>query len=367
MSFTVTPLRRSLAAASIAMLIAGSAVGQTAVPLLADGAAPAGAPDPSKQRTPAGPGVASGVDPADPSPANDARSAVLPEVQFNETPIEDIVEYFQDVTKTYRAVVVRRVPKDAGPLITMRIKGASVDQLLRVIMAAHPEVSLMTVDGPGGAIDVISVQSQAMIAPGIPGMGGMAPGAEMGFADALMPAQPIVRVYRLTGIVATMVNPKNVDGGDRAKLEKSALADILSLVKATMETVGGREPPKLQLHEETSTLIFSGSPGQQHALEDVLMALETDEAVRAGSSKERATANEVRRLEAQLKDARTALDQARQDAVLIRTELGGVQRQSDTQLQELIARNHTYRDQIEQLQAEVRRVSQQQQGEKGGK
>lgn len=337
-------------------LLAASLMGLTAFPAL-------GQPTP----VPGAPGLAPGTADALPqaatpglstAPAADTtRNTVIPEVDFKEMPLDDVVSYLQDVSKDYRAVVVRRTPKEAGPLITMRVKGASIQQLLTIIMTAYPGITVVPVEGPNGPVDVITIHSPGALVnlPG-GGMGGFDPMmAEMGMAAG--EPQQVVRVYRLTGIVATMIDRKEIESGDeRVKAEKTALADILSLVKATMETAGGREAPKLQLHEETSTLIFSGSLAQQQALEDVLLALETDEAVRSGTAKQRATEIDVRRLESQLKDARAALEQARQEAVLTRTELNGVQRQTDAQLQELLAKNREYRDQIESLQADMRRL-----------
>src|SRR5205807_5814909 len=60
---------------------------------------------------------------------------------------------------------------------------------------------------------------------------------------------------------------------DIAALQKSALGDVLSLVKAALSQIDG-PAPVLQVHEATQTLIFKGTPEQRAALEDVLDALD---------------------------------------------------------------------------------------------
>lgn len=274
------------------------------------------------------------------SDAPDARDKIVPEVRFENVAVEDVVQFLQDVAKDYRAVVVRKSKNEEGPLITMRLKNVSVHQVIQVIMAAHGGIEVTPVDGPGGAVDVISIHPQE---GGGFGMGGGVPG----MPGVPAPAEPerAVRVYRLASIVQMMMERRAPAGAGDA--EKESLDKVLSLIKATLELAGGREAPTIQVHPETLTLIFKGSPQQHAALNDVLTALEGNRPVRA------AGAEDVSNLKKQLAEAQARFESAMQESAQARAELSAIQRRNDNEIQDLTNLRQANRAEIEALRQKL--------------
>ncbi|QOV90277.1 hypothetical protein [Humisphaera borealis] len=280
------------------------------------------------------PPAAVAADPAAPAEAPapvDGRSTVIGEVKFEAVRVEDVITFLQDVSKGYRAVIVRKGKSDDEPLVTMRLKNVSVQQILDVITTAYGGIEVTPVDGPNGPVDVISILPRAAVD---------ADAAPAGAA----PAEPerAVRVYRLSGIVQMMA----------PKAEKDALANVLSVIKATIEMTAGREAPTIQLHEETHTLIFKGSQQQRLAVEDVLSALESDRAVRGAGGEGQGPAD-FSRLRKQLEDARAELEKSRQEGVLLRTEVDAIQRQREFQARDQQDMKAEYLKEIQLLRAEL--------------
>jgi hypothetical protein len=85
-----------------------------------------------------------------------------------------------------------------------------------------------------------------------------------------------VKVYRLSNALGSVLNNQGItmpgDPKARVPVEKAAMDQVLSLIKAALAQAGGGGPV-LQVHEETQTLIFKGSADQRAAVEDALSAL----------------------------------------------------------------------------------------------
>lgn len=280
---------------------------------------------------------------ADDKDAVDPRHKIIPEVKFENVPFEDVVEFLQDVSKDYRAVVVRKARNEEGPLVTMRLKNVSVQQVIEVVVAAHGGIDISQVDGPGGAVDVIIIHPRAMVdgADAGGGFGG-------GLGGPPGPAEPerAVRVYRLAGIVQMMMDRPAPAG--TANSEKESLDKVLSLIKATLELTGGREAPTIQVHAETLTLIFKGSPQQHAALGDVLSALESNAAVRKTGDEA-----DAGRLKRQLAETQARLELAMQEAAQVKAELNAIQRRSDNEIQDLTNMRRAYQAELEDLRQKV--------------
>jgi hypothetical protein len=263
--------------------------------------------------------------------AGDGLDAVLPKVDFNNVPVEDVVQFLQDVDGKFRAVVVRKGVR-TGPPVTMKLQNVTVRQILDVLTTAYEGVELHPVDGPTGPIFVVTLRPPN-------------PGGEPGVAGPADGGQG-VRVYRLAGIIEAMLNgggwePKgdrpNRDGqrppplaaGDRAKYTTAAMNDVLSLIKATLQLTDAGEAPTLQVHEETQTLIFRGTPAQQAAVEDVMLAMESNRAIRPAEDRAAAplraaaarSKEEADRLRAEADQARSAVEKVRDESMAARMNL----------------------------------------------
>ena len=216
-------------------------------------------------RAPA-PAAAAAGENADPVGLN----RVLPEVNVSEVSLDDFLAFLQDVSPKFKAVIVRDPDVAPGyPFITMRLRNVPLGQLLDVLTKAYPDISLEGIDGatPDGKesrVYVVKVQaSDRATAQG--GRGGAT-----------------VKVYRLGGAVKAVAeaagagaNKGMFQGQVEPKEVKEALNHVLSLIKATLSQIEtGRNPPVLQVHEETQTLIFKGSAEQRAVLEDALAALD---------------------------------------------------------------------------------------------
>ena len=194
---------------------------------------------------------------AKPAITLDAADPIIASVDFNGITLEDAMAYLQEKCPQFKVAILRDEGLPGGfPSVTANLKGVSLSQLMQLIQTANPSIQLKEIDGPGGKIVCILVH-----APAGPNPNGL-------FGS--FPAGPIsvVRVYRLSAIVGALTGAKN-DPAAR----KDAMNQSLSLIKATLEQVGG-EPPVLRVHEETQTLIFKGNPAQEAALRAVTEALQ---------------------------------------------------------------------------------------------
>lgn len=207
-----------------------------------------------------------------PKPADPARfdpDAPLPEIKVEGVTLEDLVQFLQDARPGFQAVVVRDpgAPRDY-PQITMRLKNVSTMQLLGLIQKAYPQVTIDdTTEGPGGVVYCIKV-----IPDPAPQGGGFAGGGMLG--QRLDLNARYVQVYSLARAVNMLAAEKAADPKDRAKAGRDATNQLLSLLKAaiTQSDADGANAA-LQVHEETQTLVFKGTPAQQQLIDSVLRAV----------------------------------------------------------------------------------------------
>ena len=246
--------------------------------------------------------------PAAAAPAAEEGSELdrlIPEIKFEDMRLDEIVDYLSDIEPRFKALVVRDpdVPRDY-PQVRLRLKRVPIGQMLEVLTSAYPDIEVSPVqanNGPPGhdgrPVYIIKVHASERAKAA---NGEVVPGG--------------VKVYRLLNVVGALVQSTHPDlsGKDRAAVEKEALDQVLSLVKAALSQVGqggGNPAPVLQVHPETQTLIFKGSSEQRDAVEDVLGAL-TPEGMRINNqdaerrAQAAAAADDHRRLQAQLNEVR---------------------------------------------------------------
>jgi hypothetical protein len=298
---------------------------------------------------------------AEPAPTPSALDTILPEVKFHGAKLEEVLDFLQDQTKDFRAVVIRQPGAEQGPEITLRLRNVSLGQLMEVITTAYGNVlEVLAVDGPRGPVQVVTVHGPDNgVAPGPNGGGGL----NFGGAHAAE-AERSVRVYRLTGIIEDMVR-RGADGrlfqddaeqAARATKQKEALNNILSLVKSALQLTDPREAPTLQVHEETQTLIFKGSAPQRLALEDVLSAMESHQAVRSDTPSER-TKDAVKQARAEAEqvkfEAKAEADRLRKDADLAQSRAMKQLEMEDHQLQEMNAQLRAQQGLVAELKARL--------------
>jgi len=214
--------------------------------------------------------VARAADPEAPKAAPGPMEKVIPEVQFDNIALGDVIQYLQDVAPGFKAVVVREsgVPEEY-PRIKMKLKNVTVAQIWQLLQLSYPDMQLQQVEAPGPDI-VWHVRIQAT-------------GNQAAIVDP-----SAVKVYRLTAIIERLTAKS---GKNDAETEKRSLNQILSLAKAALAQTASRNNvgAVLQVHEETGTLIFKGNSEERAALESVLEALNPPTAA------ESATVLEVRR------------------------------------------------------------------------
>jgi hypothetical protein len=321
-------------------------------------------------RSPAGgtEGGAAGAKGAAPAPApaqpGDVADSIVPELSLQGVQLRDMVEFLQDTVPNFKAVVFRDpgVPDDE-PTVTLRLKKVALSQILALLTTAYPNLEIQEIGGAGGTIYCIKVHSrntEVQLQPGGgpaagPGMGAAAFGGGAVMAGMPMMAASGVKVYPLTETVEGLISAKPEPPKDRAAAGKEALNQVLSLIKATMAqaTESGTAAPTLQLHEETQTLIFKGTPAQREALESVLAALPTRSPAVNEANKWKSTAQaveekyriELTRRERQAEDARMEADRLRklledreqqsikqaQDIERLRVRLEEIERQQQQQ------------------------------------
>jgi hypothetical protein len=216
--------------------------------------------------------------PVEPPPK--VESQAMPGEKFENTPLDEVLQFIHDKVPEFNSVVVRSPGVQAGyPVIPgMSVKNVSIGQFLEFLEVSFPGVNIQRIKGPTGPLYVIKVTAGPMDQPNFadfpggfaPGFGGGMPGAPMP-GPAVPPGQPqnVVVVYRLNDIVASLVAGK--EGG--RELQRNALTDILSLVQSALEESGEKEQVVLKVHESTQTLLFRGSPMKQAVLEQVLTTL----------------------------------------------------------------------------------------------
>jgi predicted RNase H-like nuclease (RuvC/YqgF family) len=63
------------------------------------------------------------------------------------------------------------------------------------------------------------------------------------------------------------------NGPPEKEMAKKGLEHVLSLIKAVVEAAGDRAAPTLAVHEETQSLILTGTPDQHARVQDTLASL----------------------------------------------------------------------------------------------
>ena len=198
-------------------------------------------------------GLAADTAPADKPPVGPMEK-VLADVDFHDVALEEIIDFLQNASPGFKAVVVREgdVP-DSYPRVKMKLKNVTIAQVWMVLQASYPDLEFQQIGQGDVAVPIWLVRVKAP-----------ASGATPAFTPAA------VRVYRLAPVVRAM--SAKVGKEDVPKI--GALDPVLSLIKATLAQVPGGTEPVLQVHEETQTLIFKGSAEQKAALELVLAVLD---------------------------------------------------------------------------------------------
>jgi hypothetical protein len=199
-------------------------------------------------------------------------SFILPDVAFDDVPLNDVVDFLREIVPEFKTMVVRErgVPENF-PSVRVKLKHVSMGQLWELLQRAYPELEVEPVAGDPTPIYLIRVK---------------APSADSPSAAA---APPVVRVYRLSPLLAPVA-------GKPAGPVNAPLDNVLSLIKATLAQAPGHGEVVLQVHPETQTLIFKGTLEQKTALEEALAALEPE------ASPQRARLAQLEQQEAQMRE-----------------------------------------------------------------
>jgi hypothetical protein len=282
-----------------------------------------------------------GVGAAPGAASADIGDAIVPELSFQGVQLHDMVEFLQDTVPNFKAVVFRDpgVPDDE-PAVTMRLKKVALSQILALLTTAYPNLEIQEIGGAGGTIYCIKVHSRnAVEQPGLGGVGVGGPAAALGAVGVGgMPMMAGVKVYALTETVEGLLAVRPEAPKDRAAAGKEALNQVLSLIKATMAqaTESGTAAPTLQLHEETQTLIFKGTPAQREALESVLGALPARSPAVNEANKWKSAAQAVEeKYRVELTRRERAAEDARMEADRLRKLLEDREQQSIKQAQDI--------------------------------
>jgi hypothetical protein len=212
---------------------------------------------------------------------------VLPEVNFDNVAIDDAIDFLRDVSGL-QAVIVRDPGVPEGqPMLKMRLKSVPLEQLLQVLCTAHPEIGIEAVetsDGPN--IQVIRIRATEQT------------------GAAANEGPKVVRVYPLNNEIMLVLRARGEatnTGADKDALKKG-LDHVLSLIKVVVEAAGDRAAPTLAVHEETQSLIVTGTPQQQARVQDTLAALR-------GERPQEAQQNNLERLEQRWRKQKAADDE----------------------------------------------------------
>jgi len=249
--------------------------------------------------------------PAAVKPSSSAGDQIVKEVSFNDTPLDQVIEFLKDACPGFQAVISHdtRYP-DYHPVVTMSLKNLPLNQILEVIAKSLPELRVDKVSS--SKADVWIFRIRRVIEGGQP-----TAAAEL----------PNVMVYRLSPLI-------RANASDRS----NALNDILSLVQAALDATGSNQPSLMKVHAPTETLIFRGHPTQLEAVSRTLQALEPTPA-ESGRSKELERAKE--------EISRIAANQFEQSLAQARAETA-----------ELRKRLSQQNDEIQRLQAQLRSTRQ---------
>src|SRR5438270_9052854 len=68
----------------------------------------------------------------------DPATTIISELNFNETPLADAIDFLHDVVPHFKVMLVRNGPIEADPKVTLRVKQTSLGQVLDLLTKAYP-------------------------------------------------------------------------------------------------------------------------------------------------------------------------------------------------------------------------------------
>ena len=239
-------------------------------------------------------------------PQTDVMSKVLADVSFQDVAFDDVIDFLRD-SAGFQAVVVRDPGVPEGqPIIRLRLKAVPLGQLLQVLVAAHPEITMQAVDSPDApAIHVIRIVATDATGP----------------AAAEKAGSKAVQVYPLRAEIISVLRSRGVpmaQGGPEKEEMKKALEQVLSLIKGVVEATGDKAPPTLAVHEETQSLIVTGTAEQQARVQETLAALRGE---RPQENQQAALTQAERQWRQHKADYEEQIDKLRHEAQRLKDEL----------------------------------------------
>ncbi|HEV2293652.1 MAG TPA: hypothetical protein VGR35_07340 [Tepidisphaeraceae bacterium] len=195
---------------------------------------------------------------------------MLPDVKFDSVSVEEVVEFLRQATPRFQAVLVREDPSGTGypdtefPKVRLRLKNVPVSQVLGVLEAAYPQITVTAVAPPPNShanyVHVIRV--------------GSSPGrTEEAAREAASTFS--LSVYR----VGPALDPRQIGPGHpEAVAAQRWFTGVVSLLKEAMGRVPnqGAITPELFVHEPTGSVIVRATRAQHRAAADALAALASD-------------------------------------------------------------------------------------------
>lgn len=252
---------------SSVLVAAACAVGVASVPATAPAAQRAEETQPA-QGQPAQPASASGESARDKAPP--AAQALIPLLEIEDMPFEQLVEHLRDLNPNFQAVVAFAPGAAPGPTIQdLRLRNVSAPTVLRLISQTYEQVRVEEVDEDGQRFWTVRV-APARQRDGGDGGGGL-------FGDVRGRAGGDARVTRLFRLT------EPVDDATRGDTTRDAAREaVMSLLQSALESDlpapaakgrPGTPLPLIKLHEPTETLVFTGTEAQAGLVAEALSTL----------------------------------------------------------------------------------------------
>ncbi len=198
----------------------------------------------------------------------DREPALLAELNLSNAPLPTVVDFLRAADPSFQVVLASDpgVSVDQVMISELRLSKVTASQVLQALQIAYPQIEVMNM-GHGGP-------------PPFP----MPPGP-MGTVSSAAPALWVVRVtagrgsdsaqttrvFRLREAIDQLQRDSQVKDRDAAR------AGVLQLVEAALRAAAAgtpdQEPPQLQVHEPTDTLVFCGTRKELELLSGALDAL----------------------------------------------------------------------------------------------
>lgn len=282
---------------------------------------------------------------------------LMPGERFEDVPLDDVLSFIHEAVPAFNVVVVRgpNVPANYPTIPRMTVKNITIGQFLQFLQESFPDLTVAPIEGPESALYVVripsammpeglAVESRPPQPGGFPGGMGMVGGGGGLFEAGPMPVisdTPLVRVYKLSEIVAS------ISGGQPDK-QKQALNDVLSLIQAALEQIddGGKDKAVIKVHEQTQTLLFKGTVNKQQVLEQIIQTLQPDVDPKQASK--------VRDLETMTSSLKREIDDREVRVVRLQKELDRAQDEMDAMRREYMqskAENATLKVQLDQVKS----------------